>query len=201
MEIMAGDEEPKPQGLHLENGNGTPSSVLNSLLPSRVSQEAFSTISQLRTELLEKGPASSSRGPEDVKNTQTLISVALDVAFKVTPVADQPRGVETEKRLLDCVDIIQLLIESSARVLGGDLETQVSSQDAPLPFYVRLIIGLIELGLKVRLNTVEAKVKAILIMITRFQHDMFRSTLFPRNSVSILLSTIATGKLIFLYHD
>ncbi|OKL62432.1 hypothetical protein UA08_02676 [Talaromyces atroroseus] len=167
---MAGDEEPKLQGLHLENANAPPSSVLNGLLPSRVSQEAFSTISHLRKELIEKGPASSSRGTEDVKNTKTLISVALDVAFKVTPAADQPPGIETEKRLLDCLDIIQLLIESSSRVLGKDLETQVSSQDAPLPFYIGLVIGLIDLGAK---------------------HDMFRSSFVPRNSVSILLNAIA----------
>lgn len=196
---MAGDEEPKPQGLHPENGNfrpaGTPSSVLNSLLPNRVSQEAFSNISQLRKELIEEGPASFSRATEDVKKTQALITVALKVASEVTPAEGQGPGTETEKHLLDYLNIVQLLIEGSFRVLSGDLDAQASTQDAPpLPFYIWLITELISLGTKVRLEAVEAKIKALFIMITRCQHDMLRSLFFPRHSVSTILDAIATGR-------
>lgn len=201
---MAGDEEPKPRGLQSTNGNfnaePASSSILNNFLPGHLSSEAFDTISQLRKELTEKGPGSFSRTAEDVKNTQALIHVALKVAAEVTAVDGQLPADETEGRLLDCLDILQLLVENSLRGLdGGDIDAEIPGQDTPLPFHLWLIIELIDLGIKVRLNGVEAKIKGLLVMITRSQHDMFRAPLFPRNSVSTILSAIATGRHMLLY--
>lgn len=204
---MAGDEEPKARGLQSANGNfsaadPTSSSILNNFIPGHLSSEAFDTISQLRKELTEKGPGSFSRTAEDIKNTQALICVALKVASEVTAVDGQLPGDETEKRLLDCLDIVQLLIENSLRGLdGGAIDTDIPGQDAPLPFHLWLIIELIDLGVKVRLDGVEAKIKGLLVMITRSQHDMFRAPLFPRNSVSTILGAIATGRHMFLSPD
>lgn len=202
---MAGDEASKPRGSEPGNGNIIPtetsSSILNNLLPNQLSPEAFNTISQLRKELAEKGPGSFSRTTEDVKNTQALISVALKVASEVVLAENQLPQSETERRLLDCLDIVQLLIESSLRGLDGDIDSEVSSPDAPLPFYVWLIIELITLGIKVRLQGVEARIQGLIITITRSQHDMFRSSFFPRHSLSSILTAIATGKRIFLYSD
>lgn len=202
---MAGDEEPNPRGLQSTNGNfnaadPTSSSILNNFVPGHLSSEAFDTISQLRKELTEKGPGSFSRTAEDVKNTQALIHVALKVASEVTAVDGQLPGDETERRLLDCLDIVQLLVENSLRgVDGGDIDAEIPGQDTPLPFHLWLIIALIDLGAKVRLDDVEAKIKGLLVMISRSQHDMFRAPLFPRNSVSTILSAIANGRRIFMY--
>lgn len=203
---MAGDEVPQPRGFQSANGNfnaePASSSILNSFLPGHLSSEAFDTISQLRKELTERGPGSFSRTAEDVKNTQALIHVALKVAAEVAAVGGQLPGDETERRILDCLDIVQLLVENSLRGLdGGDFDTEIPGQDAPLPFHLWLIIELIDLGVKVRLNGVEAKIKGLLVMITRSQHDMFRAPLFPRSSVSSILSAIATGRHILFYPE
>ncbi|GAM33244.1 ATR checkpoint kinase [Talaromyces pinophilus] len=194
---MAGDEEPQPRGLQSTNGNfnvePASSSILNSFLPGHLSSEAFDTISQLRKELAEKGPGSFSRTAEDVKNTQALINVALKVAAEVAAVDGQLPGDETESRLLDCLDIVQLLVENSLRGLdGGDIDAEIPGQDTPLPFHLWLIIELVDLGVRVRLNGVESKIKGILVMITRSQHDMVRAPLFPRNSVSTILNAVTT---------
>lgn len=197
---MAGDEEPKPQGLQSTNGNfnaadPTSSSILNNFVPGHLSSEAFDTISQLRKELTEKEPGSFSRTAEDIKNTQALIQVALRVASEVTAIDGQLPGDETERRLLDCLDIVQLLVENALRGLdGGAIDTEIPGQDVPLPFHLWLLIELIDLGVKVRLDRVDAKIKGLLVMITRSQHDMFRAPLFPRNSVSTILSAMAIGK-------
>lgn len=202
---MAGDEYPKPRGLQSTNGNfhtadPTSSSILNNFLPGHLSSEAFDTISQLRKELVEKGSGSFSRTAEDIKNTQALIHVALKVAADVVVLDNQLPGGETERRLVDCLDIVQLLVENSLRGLdGGDIDADIPGQDTPLPFHLWLIIELIDLDVKVRLDGVEAKIKAILVMITRSQHDMFRAPLFPRNSVSTILSSVAKGRHMLLY--
>lgn len=195
---MAGDL--KPRGMQSTNGrSGLPdpssSSLLMSNLPSgHLSSEAFDTISQLRKELTEKGSGAFSRNAEDVKNAQALIVVALKVAFEVTAVEKQEPNDETEWRILECLDLIQLLIGSLRTLDGEGTETDTTGANTPVPFHLWLIVELIDFASNSRIDAVAAKIKDILTMIAHAQHDMLRSPICPRNFISAIFTSIVAGR-------
>lgn len=187
--------EPRQRGV----GNGDPqtlspgSTMLNAQFPARLSSEAYATLSQLRRELTEKQPGSLSTLGDNVKNIHALICVALRVAFEngsgpISSVA----GSEAERHLLDCLDIIQVVVDTAPQTLVENLDPDISGRHTQVPCYAWLLLQLIDLGSRVRLGIVKEKIKGLLELIVHSQNRMYRLS-YSRYAISTFLEIMATG--------
>jgi serine/threonine-protein kinase ATR len=180
-------------------GNGHPktlgpgSTMLNAQFPARLSSDAYVTLSQLRTEITEKQSGPLSRLGGNVKSTHALICVALRVAFEnVSGHISSVPGSEAERHLIDCLDIIQVVVDTAPESLVENLDPDVLGRDIQAPFYAWLLVQLIDLGSRVRLEIVQEKIKGLLELIVHSQNRMSRLS-YSRYAISTFLGIIVTG--------
>lgn len=166
------------------------SSIFNAQFQPRLSSEAHGTFSQLR-KLIEGRHSTQLRLGDSVKNVHTLICLSLKVGLENEAKKDI---IETDKErhILDCLDVIQMVIETACQALVEKLDPELLEQDIHVPLYAWLIIQLIDLNSKSRLRSVEEKIHSLLSSIVRCQHEVSHLC-YSRYYFSAFLGALATG--------
>ncbi|KKA22075.1 Non-specific serine/threonine protein kinase [Rasamsonia emersonii CBS 393.64] len=165
------------------------SSIFNAQFQPRLSSEAHGTFSQLR-KLIEGRHSTQLRLGDSVKNVHTLICLSLKVGLENEAKKDI---IETDKErhILDCLDVIQMVIETACQALVEKLDPELLEQDIHVPLYAWLIIQLIDLNSKSRLRSVEEKIHSLLSSIVRCQHEVSHLC-YSRYYFSAFLGALAT---------
>lgn len=166
------------------------SSIFNAQFHPRLSSEAHVTFSQLRQELIEGRHSTQLRLADNVKNVHTLIFLSLRVGLENG--AKQDIETDRERHILDCLDVIQMVIETACQALVEKLDPELLEQDIHVPLYAWLIIQLIDLNSKSRLRSVEEKIHSLLSNIVRCQHEA-SYLCHSRYCFSAFLGVLATG--------
>jgi serine/threonine-protein kinase ATR len=155
------------------SGSAEPaSSILAAQLPQLVSQGNSAhgyltreTFSQLRQELVD-GKCGQLRLDDSTADASRLICIVLQAGVEPCVKGDRFLQGDSEGQILDCLDIVQTILERSPQVLGEICDPTILGENASVPLYAWLILRLLSL-LSWEANNIGKRIICILSSITR----------------------------------
>ncbi|GIK07921.1 serine/threonine-protein kinase M1 [Aspergillus viridinutans] len=174
------------------------SSILAAQLPQLVSQGNSAhgyltreTFSQLRQELVD-GKCSQLRLDDSIADASKLICIVLQAGVEPCVKGDRSRQGDSEGQILDCLDIVQTILEKSPQVLGEICDPTVLGENASVPLYAWLTLQLLSL-LSWEANNIGKRITCIFSSITR-PHDK-HITLLPSCYSALALLRACTNEI------
>ncbi|KAF7183700.1 hypothetical protein CNMCM7691_004050 [Aspergillus felis] len=149
------------------------------------------TFSQLRQELVD-GKCSQLRLDDSVADASKLICVVLQAGVEPCVKGDRSRQGDFEGQILDCLDIIQTILEKSPQVLGEICDPAVLGENASVPLYAWLTLRLLNL-LSWEANNIGKRITCIFSSITRPHYKHI--TLLPSCYSALALLRACTNEI------
>jgi len=150
------------------------------------------TFSQLRQELVE-GKCSQLRLDDSIADASKLICIVLQAGVEPCVKADRSRQGEFEGQVLDCLDIIQTILEKSPQVLGEICDPTILGENASVPLYAWLTLRLLNL-LSWEVDNIGKRISCIFSSITRPRYKHI--TLLPSCYSALALLRACTNGLL-----
>lgn len=169
-----------------------PSTLAAQLAPRLSSQgtQAHSlnrnTFSQLRQELV-GGEYNELRLDDSITDVSKLICIVLKAGLVPSPQNEDPQG-----QILDCLDIIQTIVEKAPQMLTVKPDFIFLGEKTPAPLYSWLVVRLLHLLCDQEDESISQRVGAIFSTFTIAQYRHTRTLL--SHSVLGLLRACTTGE-------